>query len=53
MIITKLKAPWQCLDLCWLIRIGKFKSTPLVRQQAKQVSFARAYGYTGKLRAEQ
>lgn len=44
MLITKLKAPWLCPNLCWLIRIGKFKSTKEVRYLAKLVSFAKAYG---------
>ena len=49
MKITRLKNPWQCLELCWLIRLGVFKSTPEVRHIAKQVSFARAYGFQGKI----
>lgn len=44
MVITHLKYPWLCLNLCWLIRIGKIKSTVQVRSIAKQVSFGFAYG---------
>lgn len=44
MTITKLKAPWMTPELCWLIRIGMFKSTMEVRHIAKVVSFTRAYG---------
>ncbi len=46
MIITKLKCPLITIDLCMLIRFGKFKSTPEVRAIAKMYSFARVYGLT-------
>jgi hypothetical protein len=42
--ITKLKHPWQTFDLCLLIRYGKFKATPGIRDVAKIVTFAFVYG---------
>lgn len=44
MIITKLKHPWGCTKLCLLIRFGKFKATPGVRDVAKIVTFGLVYG---------
>lgn len=44
MIITKLKNPCGSFNLCWLIRTGKMRATPEVRQIAKSVTFAAAYG---------
>lgn len=44
MIVTRLKCPYVSFELCWLIRIGKIKSTQKVRSVAKNVTFAVAYG---------
>lgn len=44
MIITKLKHPLMTFNLCWLIRIGKIKSTPEVRHIAKLFTMTEAYG---------
>lgn len=44
MVITHIKNPWAAVNLCWLIRIGRFRSTLAVRAVAKNVTFAMAYG---------
>lgn len=44
MVITRLKDPFASFQLCWLIRVGKIRATPEVRQIAKTVTFAQAYG---------
>jgi hypothetical protein len=43
-VITRLKNPFGCFQLCWLIRVGKIRATVEVRQIAKAVTFAQAYG---------
>lgn len=47
MVITHLKSPHATLKLCWLIRVGKFRSTSVVRQAAKAATFAMAYSQWG------
>jgi hypothetical protein len=49
MIITRLKNPWGSFKLCWLIRMGMIRATPAVREVAKSVTFAMAYGAPGRL----